>query len=68
MSEAWRPKPPPAKTLNGGQYLGWQCCWCDGALWRGAESAGRAQGHDGAHDLSIEVYECGPDSPKRPKR
>ncbi|MEU5901418.1 hypothetical protein [Streptomyces venezuelae] len=61
-----RPKPPRAKTLNGWQYLGWHCCWCDAPIWQGARSAGRAEGREGAHDLSIEVYECGPHCPKRP--
>lgn len=68
MTETWRPKPPPVNKLNSWQYLGWHCCWCDGAIWEGARSVGRAEGHFGAHDLSIEVYECGPHCPKRPTR
>ncbi|MBQ0847711.1 MULTISPECIES: hypothetical protein [Streptomyces] len=66
MTGAWRPQPPPAADLTGWQYLGWRCCWCAGLLERDARSAGRAEGHCGAHDLSVEVYECGPQCPKRP--
>lgn len=66
MNETWRPKPPPARELNARQYSGWQCCWCGETLGKGARSAGRAEGHLDAHDLSIEVYECGPRCPKRP--
>lgn len=64
----WRPEPPPATSLTRAQYSGWACCWCHADLAHGARSAGRAEGSMGAHDLSVEVYECGPHCPKRPKR
>lgn len=64
----WTPKPPPARGLNGAQYAGRACCWCNTPLRRGARSAGRAQGMSEAHDLSVEVYECGPRCPRRPRR
>ncbi|WP_432044140.1 hypothetical protein [Streptomyces cadmiisoli] len=66
MTETWRLKPPPVTELDGWQYLGWHCCWCGSLLREGARSAGRAEGHSGAHDLSIEVYECDPPCPERP--
>lgn len=66
MTGIGRPKPPPVKELNGWQYLGWHCCWCDKALRVGARSVGRAEGRSGAHDLSIEVYECAQPCPERP--
>lgn len=61
-----RPTPPPAADLSYAQYSGWACCWCATPLNSGARSAGRAEGSSGAHDLSIEVYECGTDCPKKP--
>jgi hypothetical protein len=65
----WTPKPPPATGLNRAQYSGWACCWCGTSLLdKGARSAGRAEGSAGAHDLSVEVYECGPRCPDRPRR
>jgi hypothetical protein len=63
-----RPKPPPATGLTYAQYSGWHCCWCHTPLTNGARSAGRAEGSSGAHDLSVEVYECGPKCPERPRR
>ncbi|WP_406199313.1 hypothetical protein OG331_23160 [Streptomyces sp. NBC_01017] len=64
----WQPKPPPATGLTRAQYSGWACCWCHTSLADGARSAGRAEGSAGAHDLSVEVYECGPKCPERPRR
>jgi hypothetical protein len=64
----WKPKPPRAADLSRGQYSGWNCCWCGARLTRGARSAGRALGSIGDHDLSVEVYECGPRCPTRPRR
>jgi hypothetical protein len=65
----WTPRPPHVDRLTRGQYSGWNCCWCGTSLMsRGARSAGRAPGMSGAHDLSVEVYECGPRCPMRPRR
>jgi hypothetical protein len=64
----WTPKPPSARRLTGPQYSGHACCWCNTRLARGARPAGRAAGMSGAHDLSVEVYECGPDCRMRPRR
>lgn len=65
----WQPKPPPATELTRAQYDGWACCWCgQSLLQKGGRPAGRAQGRAGAHDLSVDVYECGPRCPKRPRR
>jgi hypothetical protein len=64
----WRPIPPAATSLTRAQYSGWACCWCHADLRAGARSAGRAEGSMGAHDLSVEVYECGPRCPGRPRR
>jgi hypothetical protein len=64
----WTPKPPSARRLNGPQYSGHACCWCNTRLARGARSAGRSTGMSGAHDLGVEVYECGPDCRMRPRR
>jgi hypothetical protein len=49
-------KPPPVTTLTYAQKAGWACCFCEGDIWTGAVSAGRALGTSGAHDLSVEVY------------
>lgn len=54
------PKPPPVIGLTRAQTAGWACCFCGKAIWHGAVSVGRAQGHMGAHDLSVEVYACSP--------
>jgi len=60
---------PPATALTRAQYSGWACCWCGTSLLgRDARSAGRAEGSAGAHDLSVEVYECEPRCPKRRRR
>lgn len=64
----WKRKPPRVADLTRAQYSGWDCCWCRKRLTRGARSAGRATGSSGAYDLSVEVYECGPRCPKRPRR
>ena len=64
----WQPTPPPVDELTRAQFDGWRCCWCHADLMGGARSAGRAQGSSGAYDLSIEVYECGPRCPERPRR
>jgi hypothetical protein len=62
-----RPKPPPVTELTKAQHDGWACCWCGMSLLKqGGRSAGRAEGSAGAHDLSVEVYECGPRCPERP--
>lgn len=53
-----RRQPPNARYLSRAQYSGWACCWCAKPLRHGARSAGRAEGSMGAHDLSVEVYEC----------
>ncbi|MFJ4829891.1 hypothetical protein ACIP79_08245 [Streptomyces sp. NPDC088747] len=63
----WQPTPPHVDHLTHAQYSGWNCCWCGTPLLRGARSAGRAPGKTGVHDLSVEVYECGPSCPKRPR-
>lgn len=52
------PKPPPVIGMTWAQSAGWACCFCGKAIRHGAVSAGRAQGHMGAHDLSVEVYAC----------
>lgn len=53
-----RPKLPSALELSRAQFDGWACVFCRRQLGKGAVSAGRAKGHVGAHDLSIEVYAC----------
>lgn len=49
---------PAVQDLTRAQFDGWACVWCSTPLRSGAVSAGRAEGHLGKHDLSIEVYEC----------
>lgn len=51
-------KLPPAARLTRAQHSGWACVFCHTTLGEGAVSAGRAEGHEGAHDLSVEVYAC----------
>lgn len=51
-------KLPPATELSRAQHSGWACVFCHARLDKGAVSAGRAKGHIGAHDMSIEVYAC----------
>lgn len=51
-------KPPRAADLTHAQYSGWACAFCRAPLSKGAVSAGRAEGHVGAVDLSVEVYAC----------
>ncbi|MBC2903540.1 hypothetical protein [Streptomyces cupreus] len=63
----WKPKPPPVDQLNYAQHSGWRCCWCNKSLMGGARSAGISRGSSGVHVLDIEVYECGPRCPKRPR-
>ncbi|UOB09050.1 hypothetical protein MQE23_08295 [Streptomyces sp. HP-A2021] len=63
-----RPAPPPPTELTYGQYSGWNCCWCNASLQAGGVSAGVSQGGIGAHGLDVEVYECGPRCPERPRR
>ncbi len=54
-------KLPDAVTLPRARYSGWACVWC-GRYFGDvlAVSAGRAEGWVGAHDLSVEVYQCPP--------
>jgi hypothetical protein len=49
---------PPAAELTYGQGRGWDCYACGRRLTTGAVLVGRAQGRDGAHDLSADVYAC----------
>lgn len=60
---------PDAASLSRPVYSGWACVWCGASLaLRGGVSAGRAEGHAGAHDLSVEVYACPPLSGCGPSR
>ncbi|MFG2699518.1 hypothetical protein [Streptomyces sp. NPDC048386] len=49
---------PDATTLTRAQHSGWACVLCRAPLTLGAVPAGRAEGHIGAVDLSIDVYAC----------
>lgn len=49
---------PAAGELTYWQHLGHACVWCRAPLTHGATSAGRAEGRAGAHDLSVEVFQC----------
>ncbi|WP_234539434.1 hypothetical protein [Streptomyces shenzhenensis] len=49
---------PDATKLTRAQHSGWACVFCRAPLSKGAVLAGRAEGHLGVHDLSIDVYAC----------
>ncbi|MFJ5638575.1 hypothetical protein [Streptomyces sp. NPDC093223] len=49
---------PDAARLTARQHSGWACVFCHALLSKGAVLAGRAEGHIGAHDMSIDVYAC----------
>jgi hypothetical protein len=49
---------PAAVDLTRAQYSGWACVFCHASLAKGVVSAGRAEGHIEAHDLSVEVFAC----------
>lgn len=53
-----RPQLPDATGLTRAQHAGWACVWCAKPLKSGAVLAGRAEGHIGAHDMSVDVYAC----------
>ena len=57
---------PDAATLSRAQHSGWACVFCHTVLEKAAVSAGRAEGHIGAVDLSVEVYACPNCAPIRP--
>lgn len=60
---------PDAASLSRAVYSGWACVHCGASLaLRGGVPAGRAEGHSGAHDLSVEVYACPPTSGCGPSR
>ncbi|MEU0659650.1 hypothetical protein [Streptomyces lavendulocolor] len=53
---------PPPEELTFGQYKGWNCVWCGGAIEHGGRLVGITRGTNGAHDLDSEVY-AGPCCP-----
>ncbi|MCZ9341358.1 hypothetical protein NGM37_26710 [Streptomyces sp. TRM76130] len=54
-------KLPSAVDLPRARYSGWACVHCGASLRRVlAVPAGRATGSMGAHDMSVDVYQCPP--------
>ncbi|AWT43187.1 MULTISPECIES: hypothetical protein [Streptomyces] len=52
---------PDAASLPRPRYSGWACVWCGHSLMNVmGVPAGRAHGWIGAHDMSVEVFQCPP--------